>query len=544
MSIPLVVLIVLDGWGLALPGPGNAISEAYTPNMDKFWASFPHTRLSASGEAVGLPRGVPGNTETGHLNLGAGRIVYQDLPRINMAIADGSFFTKPAFLAAVEHAKKNNSKLHLMGLVGAGGVHSSMEHIFAILRLCKEQGFSNVFVHAFTDGRDSPPSAAVSYISQLENVMRRENIGQIASVMGRYWAMDRDSRWERTEKAYLALTKGIGLHAASAKEAIEDSYEKSTTDEFISPALIVKNGSPTGLVGEGDSVIFFNFRIDRPRQLTRAFVLEDFQNEAQKELDFDPYLVKYEGTHLAEIPKVPVFARGPKIKGLFFATMTEYGKPLAPYVAVAFPPVVIQMSLSEILSDRDLRQLRMAESEKERFVTFYFNGQQEPPFPNENRKIIPSPKVATYDQKPEMAAREITDAFLRLVVDPTLGRYSFVLINFANPDMVGHTGNVEAAKIACSVVDECVGKIVKKVDSLGGATIITADHGNAEQLLNNGKTPNTEHTANPVPFIVVGKDFLGKSEMLPSGILADVAPTILKLLGLPQPSEMTGRILI
>lgn len=544
MSIPLVVLIVLDGWGLAHPGPGNAISQASIPNINAFWAGFPHTRLSASGEAVGLPRGVPGNTETGHLNLGAGRIVYQDLPRINMAIADGSFFKNQAFLAALEHAKKNNSKLHLMGLVGAGGVHSSLEHIFALLRLCKEQGFSNVFVHVFTDGRDSPPNAAVSYISQLENVMKRENIGQIASVMGRYWAMDRDLRWERTEKAYLALTKGIGLYVSSAKEAIEDSYKKDTTDEFVSPAVIVKNGSPSGLVGEGDSVVFFNFRIDRPRQLAKAFVLEDFQNETQKKLDFDPYLVKYEGTHLAEISRVPVFERGQKIKGLFFVTMTEYGKPLTPYVAVAFPPAVIQMSLSEILSDRNLRQLRMAESEKERFVTFYFNGQQEPPFPNENRIIIPSPKVATYDQMPEMAAREITDAFLKLVIDPTLGKCPFALINFANPDMVGHTGSIDATKVACGVVDECVGKIVKKVDSLGGATIITADHGNAEQLLNADGSPNTEHTVNPVPFILVGKEFLGKSETLQSGILADVAPTILKLLGIPQPSEMTGRVLI
>lgn len=544
MSVSFITLIVLDGWGLAPPGPGNAIAQADTPNMNAFWAGFPHTQLSASGEAVGLPRGEPGNTETGHLNLGAGRIVYQDLPRINMAIADGSFFRNSSFLNAIGHAKENNSKLHLMGLLGAGGVHSNADHLYALLRLCKDQGFSNVFVHIFTDGRDSPPNAAVSYISQLENVMKRENIGQIASVMGRYWAMDRDLRWERTEKAYLALTKGVGFYAASAKEAIEDSYEKSTTDEFISPAVIVKNGSPLGLVGEGDSVIFFNFRIDRPRQLTKAFVLEDFQNEAQEKPDFDPYLVKYEGTHLAEIPKAPVFARGPKIKGLFFVTMTDYGKPLGSYVAVAFPPAVIQMSFAKILSSRDLRQLRMAESEKERFVTFYFNGQQELPFPGENRMIVPSLKIPTYDQKPEMAAREITDAFIRLVVDPTLGKYSFVLINFANPDMVGHTGSIEAAKVACGVVDECVGKIVKKVDSLGGATIITADHGNAEQLLNADGSPNTEHTVNPVPFILVGKEFLGRPDTLQSGILADVAPTILKLLGLPQPSEMSGRPLV
>lgn len=544
MNIPLVVLIVLDGWGLAPPGPGNAVSQASTPNMDKFWSGFPHTQLAASGEAVGLPRGEAGNTETGHLNLGAGRIVYQDLPRINMAIAEGSFFKNSAFLNAVKHAKENGSRLHLMGLLGAGGVHSSMEHIFALLRLCKEQNFSQVFVHIFTDGRDSPPNAAVSYINQLEEVMKREGVGQIATVMGRYWAMDRDLRWERTQKAYLALTKGMGLYVASAKEAVENSYEKSTTDEFISPAVIIKNGSPVGLVGEGDSVIFFNFRIDRPRQLTRTFVFEDFEKEAQKQLDFDPYLVKYKGKHLVETPQTPVFKRGPRIKNLYFVTMTEYGKPLNKYVSVAFPPVTIQMPLARVLSNNELRQLHMTESEKERFVTFYFNGQQELVFPGEDRVIIPSPNVPTYDKLPEMSAWAITDAFIRLVVDPTLGKYSFVLINFANPDMVGHTGSIEAAKVACGVVDECVGKIVKKVDSLGGATIITSDHGNAEQLLNADGSPNTEHTANPVPFIVVGKDFLGKSEMLPSGILADVAPTILKLLGLSQPSEMSGRILI
>lgn len=544
MSFSLITLIVLDGWGLAPSGPGNAISQASTPNMNAFWAGFPHTQLSASGEAVGLPRGEPGNTETGHLNLGAGRIVYQDLPRINMAIADGSFFKNPAFLNAAKHAKKNGSKLHLMGLLGAGGIHSSADHIYALLRLCKEQEFTNVFVHIFTDGRDSPPNAAISYINQLETVMKQEGVGQIASVIGRYWAMDRDLRWERTEKVYLALTKGVGRLATSAKEAVEDSYANNTTDEFINPSLIVKDGKPVALVEEKDSVILFNFRIDRPRQLTRAFVFEDFEKEAAQKLDFDPYLVKYQGRHLEQVQGSPVFKREAKIKDLFVVTMTEYGKPLNRYVSVAFPPVTVKMPLGEVISNYGLRQLHMAESEKERFVTFYFNGQQEPSFPGENRMIAPSPKVPRYDQKPEMAAREITDAFTRLVIDPTLGKYPFVLINFANPDMLGHTGSIEAAKVACGIVDECVGKIVKKVDSLGGATIITADHGNAEQLLNSDGTPNTEHTANPVPFIVVGKDFLGKSEMLPSGILADVAPTILKLLGIPQPSEMSGRILI
>lgn len=544
MNIPLVVLIVLDGWGLAPPGPGNAVSSASTPNMDKFWASFPHTQLLASGEAVGLPRAEVGNTETGHLNLGAGRIVYQDLPRINMAIADGSFFKNPAFLGTIEHARKNNSNLHLMGLLGAGGVHSSMEHVFALLRLCKEQNFERVFLHAFTDGRDSPPNAAFSYVNRLEEVIKNEGVGKVASVMGRYWAMDRDFRWERTEKAYRALTRGVGKHVTSAKKAIDESYEQGITDEFINPAIIIQNGSPTALVGEGDSVIFFNFRIDRPRQLTKAFVLEDFEKEGMADSDFDPYLVKYHGTHLVQVPPAPAFVRGQKLKDLFFVTMTEYGKPLNRYVSVAFPPVKIQMPLARVLSGSELRQLHMAESEKERFVTFYFNGQQELPFPGEVRMIVPSPKVPTYDQKPEMSAREVTSSFMRLVSDVSLGRYSFVVINFANPDMVGHTGNIEAAKKACEVIDECLGKIVQKVDSLGGATVVTADHGNAEQMLCPDGSPNTEHSANPVPFIVVGKEFLGRPETLQSGILADVAPTVLKLLGLPQPSEMTGRALI
>lgn len=544
MSVSLITLIVLDGWGLAPPGPGNAISGADTPNINKFWAGFPHTQLAASGEAVGLPRGEPGNTETGHLNLGAGRIVYQDLPRINMAVADGSFFKNTAFLTAVEHARKNNSNLHLMGLLGAGGVHSSIEHLFALLRLCKEQNFKNVFVHVFTDGRDSPPNAAASYISRLEEVMKKEEIGQIASVMGRYWAMDRDLRWERTEKAYLALTGGRGRFVTSAKEAIDQSYDENVTDEFINPSLVVRNGSPIALVGEGDSVIFFNFRIDRPRQLTRAFVFEDFEKEAQTQPDFDPYLVRYKGKHLAEIPQTPVFKRGPGIKDLCFVTMTEYGKPLNRYVSVAFPPVAIQMPLARVLSNDHLRQLRMAESEKERFVTFYFNGQQELVFSGEDRVIVPSPKVPTYDMLPEMSARELTNVFLRKLDAALPERYSFVLLNFANADMVGHTGNIEAAKVGCGVIDECLGKIVQKVDSLGGATLITADHGNAEQMLGPDGSPHTEHTTNPVPFIIVGKEFLGNPQMLQSGILADVAPTVLKLLGLPQPPDMTGRPLI
>lgn len=544
MNFPLVVLVVLDGWGLAPEGPGNAISQAQTPNMNRFWAGFPHTQLIASGEAVGLPGGEPGNTETGHLNLGAGRVVYQDLLRINMAISDGTFLKNKAFLDAITHAKQNNSKLHLMGLLGGGGVHSNMGHLFALLRVCREANFPNVFIHAFTDGRDSPPNAAVSYITSLEEVIKQVGVGQIASIMGRYWAMDRDLRWERTEKAYLALTQGLGRHISDVKGYIEESYTGGISDEFINPGIIVKNKQPTGLIEKNDAVIFFNFRIDRPRQLTGAFVHEDFGKEARQKPDFDPYLVKYQGKHLADLVGSPPFKRGQKIKNLKFVTMTEYGKPLSPYVEVAFPPVTVSMPLGRVLSINQMMQLHMAESEKERFVTFYFNGQQELPFPGEHRMIVPSPKVPTYDQSPEMSARGITDRFLNLVADPTLGKYSFVLVNFANVDMVGHTGNMEATKKACGAVDECLGQIVKKVDSLGGVTLITADHGNAEQMVESNDIPHTEHTTNPVPFIVIGKEFLGKGEILERGTLADVAPTTLKLLGVSQPQEMTGRSLL
>lgn len=544
MNFPLVVLIVLDGWGVGPDGPGNAIIQANTPNMDRFWAGFPHTTLSASGEAVGLPRGEAGNTETGHLNLGAGRIVYQDLMRINMAISDGSFFKNDEFLGAIYHAQQNGGDVHLMGLMGAGSVHSNLQHLFALLRLCKEQNFTRVYLHLFTDGRDSPPTSAQNYLFQVEEVIKREGVGKIATIMGRYWAMDRDFRWDRTEKAYRLLTEGVGQHVASAKEAIEKSYEQNITDEFINPAIITEAGRPITTIGKGDSVIFFNFRIDRPRQLTYAFVFDNFEEEAGKKWGFDPYAVKYHKTHRVEIPKSLPFKRGQKIENLYFVTMTEYGKPLNPYVFVAFPPQAVSLPLGRVLSDRGLRQLRLAESEKERFITFYFNGQHETVFSGEERTIVESPNVPSYDQKPEMAAEEITKAFLDALGDRNPNDYSFVLINFANVDMVGHTGNIEAAKKACEVIDKHVGEIVEKVDVLGGVTIITADHGNAEEMLSSDSKMHTEHTTNPVPFIVVGKQFLGKNETLQSGILGDVAPNVLKFLGIPQPSSMTGRPLL
>lgn len=537
----LVTLIVLDGWGVAQPSSGNAITLAGLANFNKCWAGSPHTLLSASGEAVGLPRNEPGNTQTGHLNLGAGRIVYQDLPRINLSIADGTFFKNEVLLGAIAHAKANNSKLHLMGLVGSGGVHSNQEHLFALLHLASREQFKNVYVHVFTDGRDSPPDAAPNYINKLEEVIKTEQVGQIASVMGRYWAMDRDFRWERTRKAYFALTQQAGLKAKSAREAVESSYNLGKTDEFIEPTLIMdQNGQPSAIIGNNDSVIFFNFRIDRPRQLTKAFVLADFENEAQKDWEFDPYLVKYYKKHVVTLPQRTVFTRGEPLHNLYFVTMTEYGRSLP--VHVAFPPEPVSLPLGKILSEQGIRQLRVAESEKERFVTFYFNGQQELALPGEDRLIIPSPNVPTYDKMPEMSAREVTRAFIdNLKANSQIG---FALVNFANPDMVGHTGNLPAAVKACQVVDECIGQITQAVLGREGIIIITGDHGNAEEMLNSDGQPNTEHSTNPVPFIVVGKQFLGQNKNLLSGILSDVAPTILGLLGREKPTQMTGRNLL
>lgn len=544
--VPLVVLVVLDGWGVAAPGAGNATSGEHVPNFNKYWHAYPHTLLTASGEAVGLPSNEAGNTETGHLNLGAGRIVYQDLLRINMSVADGSFFQNAAFLGAITHAKKNNSNLHLLGLIGAGNVHSNIEHLYALLRLCKEQGLARVFLHLFTDGRDSPPNSGASFVSQIEQYLKTLGTGKIATVMGRYWAMDRDQRWDRTAKAYFALTQGVGRFVSNVREAIDSSYVNSITDEFINPSIIAENGKPLGLIAENDAVIFFNYRIDRPRQLARAFVFEDLQRENDAlQFDFDPYAVRYKKTHLLNASRlVKVFDRGPKIKNLFFVTMTRYGKPIARYAQAAFPPVEVNQTLGEVLSTRNISQLRLAESEKERFVTFYFNGQREIPFNLEDRKIIPSKKVVTYDLAPEMSAREITDEFISSLKDPNLPAYSFVLINFANADMVGHTGEIVAAKRACSVIDECLAKIVYESDLKGGVVLLTADHGNAEEMLGQDNSSHTEHTSNPVPFIVVGREFISRSNQLQSGVLADVAPSVLKLLGIPQPGEMTGRSLI
>ena len=544
-SSKLVLLVVLDGWGISAPGPGNPLSQADLPNMRKFMSAFPHTQLQASGEAVGLPRGEVGNTETGHLNLGAGRIVYQDLQRINMSIADGLFYQNQILIGAIDHARTSGGNLHLMGLIGAGGVHSNIEHLFALIELARKHQFNKVFLHLFTDGRDSPPTAAKTYISQVREVINKHGVGQIASITGRYWAMDRDMRWDRTAKAYWALTKGEGHLFKTPEEAVDASYAEGKTDEFIEPCLMSDaTGKPLTLIKANDSVVFFNFRIDRPRQLARAFTLPDF-SKANLPVGFDPYKVKYEKTHLAApAPATEPFNRGPRIENLYFATMTQYEKAIMEAGAkVAFPPETVKLPLGAIIADAGYKQLRISESEKERFVTFYFNGQQEVAFDGEDRIVVPSPKVATYDLKPEMSAREITENVLTRI--KVQGRYQFVLVNFANPDMVGHTGNIGAAVKACEIVDECLGKFNDFIMAYGGCMLVTADHGNVEEMIDpTTGIIETEHSGNSVPFIVVSQKTMGKPITLPSGILADVAPTVLKILGIAIPSNMTGRNLL
>ncbi|KKR31339.1 MAG: 2,3-bisphosphoglycerate-independent phosphoglycerate mutase [Candidatus Gottesmanbacteria bacterium GW2011_GWC2_39_8] len=536
-----VILIILDGWGIAPSGAGNATSLAHIPQFHTFFTNYPHGLLRASGQAVGLPKNEVGNTETGHLNLGAGRIVYQDLPKINMAIADGSFFASKAFLGAIEHARKNASKLHLIGLIGAGGVHSNLEHLFALMQLCKEQNFKEVFLHLITDGRDSPPTSGASYVSEIIAETKSLGVGRIATIMGRFFAMDRDKRWDRTEKAYKALTEGVGNHFTDPVEIVNESYKSGKTDEFIEPGILMEQDKPVATVSAGDSVIFFNFRVDRPRQLTKAFVLDDFAGHGNEGY-FDPYAVKYYKKHILEDTNAsPPFLRGTKISDLFFTTMTEYEKGLS-VSAVAFPPVIVDYPLGRAIADHGIRQLRMCESEKERFVTYYFNGQKEETFPLEERKIIPSPKVPTYDLKPEMSALPITDELIARIRSEN---YGLIVVNFANADMVGHTGVISAAVKACEVLDLCLGKIVSEALNHNGVCLITADHGNVEEMIDpRTGGVDTEHSSYPVPFIAIGREFEGKSKDLGVGMLADIAPTILGLLRLTKPSTMTGRNLL
>ncbi len=535
-----VVLLVLDGWGIGPDNPGNAIKKARTPNIDRYWLTFPHTQLSASGEAVGLPRGEDGNTETGHLNIGAGHIVYQDLPRINMSIADGTFATTTAFLSAIEHAKRNNSTLHLMGLIGAGGVHSNIEHLYALLNLCKQQNIEKVYIHGFTDGRDSPPTSGINYVQQIMDRCEQLGVGKIASLMGRYYAMDRDHRWERIEKAYQALTEATGESCILDPIAIlKAQYDIGTTDEFIEPICICDQDGSHRVIQDNDAVIFFNYRIDRPRELTRAFVQSDFEQGISNQA-FDPYTEKYKKTNIQDTAPITTFKRNKIIKNLYFVTMTRYEETLQ--TDVAFPPQNIKNPLCKVISQRGLRQLRITETEKERFVTYYMNGQQETMYPGEDRIIIPSKGVKSYDQAPEMSAYEIASEMIARI---KMGTFNVIISNICNGDMVGHTGNFEAAVKACEIVDEVVGHIVAEIYARGGVVLITADHGNVEEMINSSTgAVDTEHSAYPVPLLIIGKQFANKPMMLPTGILADVAPTMLSILGIKKPDSMTGRALV
>lgn len=502
--------MILDGWGLSLEERANAILNANTPNYDRLMKEYPNTTLEASGLAVGLPEGQMGNSEVGHLNLGAGRIVYQDFTRVSQDIKSGGFYKNPALLSAVENALNNNKSLHLMGLLSDGGVHSHINHIKALLLLAKKNNLDRVYLHAFLDGRDVPPANAQKYVSEIEECMKELDIGAIATISGRYYAMDRDKRWDRTKKAYDAIVFGEGLLASSAKTAIEKSYERKETDEFVIPTVITgDNGQPLAKVEEGDSIIFFNFRPDRARQLTYAFCNEEFEGFHRKNGYF------------------PVC----------YVCMTEYDKTIN-NAMVAYGPESMDNILADVLSKAGLRQLRIAETEKYAHVTFFFNGGVEKAYPGEDRVLIPSPKVATYNLKPEMSAYEVADAVVKKIKEDI---YDVIILNFANPDMVGHTGVFDAAVKAIEAVDECIGKICDVLEEKGGTLLITADHGNAEKMLDyETGEPFTAHTLSKVPLILISD----KNYKLKPGKLADIAPTILLLLGIEKPKEMTGEPLI
>ncbi|HWI54220.1 MAG TPA: 2,3-bisphosphoglycerate-independent phosphoglycerate mutase [Desulfobacteria bacterium] len=506
-----VMLMILDGWGIRTETEGNAVAEANTPYYDSLLATYPNTVLSASGEDVGLPEGQMGNSEVGHLNMGAGRIVYQDFTRISKAIRDNDFFNNEVILSAFANARESGTALHLIGLLSDGGVHSHITHLFALLEMAKKSGLQKVYIHALLDGRDVPPANAREYIDALENKLKELGIGAIATVMGRYYAMDRDKRWDRVETAYNAMVFGEGLEATLASGAVARSYEAGETDEFVKPTIIIRqNGDPVATVKDGDSVIFYNFRPDRAREITRAFVDEDFTG----------------------------FARKPGFPKVFYVCMTQYDKTIdAP---VAFKPQVLTNTLGEYLSKNNFKQLRIAETEKYAHVTFFFNGGVEPPNPGEERILIPSPQVATYDLKPEMSAFEVTEAALGEI---KADKFDVIILNFANPDMVGHTGVRASAVKAVEVVDDCVSKIVESVKAKNGIVFITADHGNVEQMQDpESGQPFTAHTTDPVPFIYVDEQH--RDAVLEPGSLEDIAPTLLNVLGLAQPEEMTGKILI
>ena len=496
-------LIIMDGFGLEGPSAGNAVVNAPTPNLDRIFRDFPGCRLSASGLDVGLPEGQMGNSEVGHTNMGAGRVVFQDLPHISRDIESGEFFKNPAYLEAMSNCREWGSALHLMGLLSDGGVHSHITHLFALVKMAKEQGLEKVYVHCFLDGRDVPPSSGESYVEQLQAEIQKLGVGQIATVMGRYYAMDRDKRWDRVQKAYDAIACGEGTFEADAAEAVQKSYDAGVTDEFVVPVVCVKNAQ----VRDNDSIIFFNFRPDRAREISRCFVDEDF-TDIQRRTGF---------------------------LSVDFVCTTEYDATL-PNVTVAYPHQKLVNTFGEYISKLGLTQLRIAETEKYAHVTFFFNGGVEEVFPGEDRCLIPSPKVATYDLQPEMSAYQVTEEAVKRIES---GAYDVVILNFANCDMVGHTGVYDAACKAVSTVDECVNRVVEATSKMGGVSLITADHGNAERMSDANGEPFTAHTTNLVPFYIVGA-----SVQLRDGRLADIAPTMLDLMGLEKPSEMDGKTLI
>lgn len=531
-----VVLLILDGWGLGPDYPGNAIKLAQTPVMDRLWLSYPHTQLTASGQAVGLPDGVDGNSETGHMNIGAGSIIFQDLPRINSAIADGSFQYNQALVNTINHVKEHHSTLHLMGLVGGGFVHSNPEHLYALLRVAKAHQVERVLIHAFTDGRDSPPTAGATYIKRLLDECQRIGLGTLASMMGRFYAMDRDKKWDRVEKAYNALTLGSGRCTQDPVAALHEQYEANITDEYIEPINVCNEDGSPRIITDNDGVIFFNFRVDRPRELTRAFVMPNFEQGFAGE-DYDPHYEKYHKTSIMDESFTRTFTRQKILHNLYFTTMTTYERDLP--VDVAFSKLQIKENVGRVLSLAGLRQLRITETEKERMVTYYMNGQIQDGFPGEDWVIFPSKGVRSYAEAPEMSATEIGDYLLQTI---ERREYDAVIANICNGDMVGHTGDLQAGIKACEVVDRVVGQIVEKVLLHNGTILITADHGNVEEMINmETGEPDTEHSTFPVPFIIVNKKWLGKPKVLPSGILADIIPTMLNLLKVTKPAGMTGR---
>ena len=504
-------LIIMDGYGIAPYGPDDAISPETSPRVIAMQDKYPSTRLKASGLAVGLPEGQMGNSEVGHLNIGAGRVIYQELTCITKAIEDGDFFTNPALVKAMDDAKANGKKLHVMGLVSDGGVHSHITHLFALVEMAKRRGLDNVYIHCFMDGRDTPPESGKGYIEQLQAHLDKLGFGKIATISGRFYAMDRDNIWDRVQKAYEALVDGKGIEESDPIEAMQNSYDKGVTDEFVIPTVLTDGGKPVATIDEGDSVVFFNFRPDRARQITRSFIYSDFSSF-------------------------------PRVKGFLaphFVSFTQYDVTFNDALDVAFRPESYTNTLGEYLAKQGIKQFRIAETQKYAHVTFFFNGGVEAPNEGEERILIPSPKIATFDMKPEMSAYEVAD---RAVEEIKSGKYGVMILNFANCDMVGHTGVMEAAKKAVEVTDECVQKVVDAILSVGGQAFVTADHGNCDHMFDADGTPFTAHTTNPVPFIAIGVD--GVKALADGGRLCDIAPTMLDAMGLAIPSEMTGHSLL